>query len=116
MFTEIIEILVYIFLGVGVFFNLLAGVGLLRFPDVYTRLHAGTKATTLGSMLFLSGMGCLQPAWIPKLFLIVFFIILTNPVSGHALARAVHMRPEEKPDNLLQDDLAEPDQEGVEVK
>jgi len=82
-----------------------SGLGILRMPDVWNRLHAGTKATTLGSMLFLAGVGCLRPGWIPKLFLIVLFIVLTNPVSGHALARAVHMRPEERPDNLLRDDL-----------
>ena len=112
----ILSIAGHVLLGAGGFILFTSGLGILRMPDVWNRLHAGTKATTLGSMLFLSGMGCLQPGWIPKLFLIVFFIILTNPVSGHALARAVHMRPEEKPDNLLQDDLAEPDQEGVEVK
>jgi multicomponent Na+:H+ antiporter subunit G len=82
-----------------------SGLGILRMPDVWNRLHAGTKATTLGSMLFLAGAGCLRPGWIPKLFLIILFIILTNPVSGHALARAVHMRPGERPDNLLRDDL-----------
>jgi len=48
------EIIIYILLAIGVFFNLLAGVGLLRFPDVYTRLHAGTKCTTFGS-IFICG-------------------------------------------------------------
>ncbi len=82
-----------------------SGLGVLRMPDVWNRLHAGTKATTLGSMLFLAGAGCLRPGWIPKLLLIIFFILLTNPVSGHALARAVHILREERPDNLLRDDL-----------
>lgn len=82
-----------------------SGLGILRMPDVWNRLHAGTKATTLGSMLFLAGAGCLRPGWIPKLLLIILFIILTNPVSGHALARAVHMRREERPGNLVRDDL-----------
>ena len=54
MLSEIVDIIVYIFLVFGVFFNLLAGVGLLRFPDVYTRLHAGTKCTTFGS-IFICG-------------------------------------------------------------
>jgi multicomponent Na+:H+ antiporter subunit G len=90
-----------------------SGLGILRMPDVWNRLHAGTKATTLGSMLFLAGTGCLRPGWIPKLFLIILFIILTNPISGHALARAVHRRPGEKPDNLLRDDLEQlPEEEG----
>ena len=91
-----------------------SGLGILRMPDVWNRLHAGTKATTLGSMLFLAGAGCLRPGWIPKLLLIVIFIILTNPVSGHALARAVHMRREERPGNLVRDDLE--DSGGVDGK
>ena len=88
-----------------------SGLGILRMPDVWNRLHAGTKATTLGSMLFLAGTGCLRPGWIPKLFLIILFIILTNPISGHALARAVHGRSGEKPDNLLRDDLEQQSEE-----
>ncbi|MFO8184172.1 MAG: monovalent cation/H(+) antiporter subunit G [Candidatus Aegiribacteria sp.] len=89
-----------------------SGLGIFRMPDVWNRLHAGTKATTLGTMLFLAGTGCLRPGWIPRLFLIVLFVILTNPVSGHALARAVHMMPGEKPDNLRRDDLKAADAGG----
>ena len=51
MLSEVFEFIIYLLLGIGVFFNLLAGVGLLRFPDVYTRLHAGTKCTTFGSFV-----------------------------------------------------------------
>ncbi len=47
---EILLTILYIFLGIGIFFNCLGSVGLLRFPDVYTRLHAATKATTFGSI------------------------------------------------------------------
>jgi len=101
----IFSIIGHVLMGTGGFILLTSGLGVLRMPDVWNRLHAGTKATTLGSILFLIGIGCMRPDWLPKLLLIVFFIILTNPVSGHALARAVHMRPEEKPDNLLEDDL-----------
>jgi len=42
--------IIYIFLGIGVAFNMLGSLGLIRFPDVYTRLHAGTKCTTFGSI------------------------------------------------------------------
>ncbi|MCK4433787.1 MAG: monovalent cation/H(+) antiporter subunit G, partial [Methanomicrobia archaeon] len=44
-----IETVIYIFLAIGVFFNGLGSFGLIRFPDVYTRLHAATKCTTFGS-------------------------------------------------------------------
>ncbi len=102
-----LSIIGHALLGIGGFILFISGLGILRMPDVWNRLHAGTKATTLGSLLFIAGIGCLQPVWIPKLSLIIIFIILTNPVSGHAIARSVHMRPEEKPDNLLKDDLTE---------
>lgn len=101
----ILRIAGYILMVSGGVILFTSGLGILRMPDVWNRLHAGTKATTLGSMLFLAGTGCLRPGWIPKLFLIILFIVLTNPVSGHALARAAHIRPSEKPDDLLMDDL-----------
>ena len=44
------NIIIYILLFLGVFFNLLGALGIIRFPDVYTRLHAGTKCTTFGSI------------------------------------------------------------------
>ena len=75
---------------VGGFFLLLAGVGVLRMPDVYNRMQAGTKATTLGSMLFLLGIGLAQPQWLGKIALLIAFILFTNPISSHALARASH--------------------------
>jgi multicomponent Na+:H+ antiporter subunit G len=108
---SIISVAGYVLMFSGGILLFTSGLGILRMPDVWNRLHAGTKATTLGSMLFLAGIGCLRPGWIPKLFLIVLFIILTNPVSGHALARSVHLRPTEKPDNLITDDLDDPDGE-----
>lgn len=102
----------HILLGAGGFILLASGLGVLRMPDVWNRLHAGTKATTLGSILFLAGIGCLRPHWIPKLILVALFIVLTNPVSSHALARAAHMRPGEKPENLECDDLEGDSEDG----
>jgi multicomponent Na+:H+ antiporter subunit G len=95
------DILIYILLGIGVFFNLLAGIGLLRFPDVYTRLHAGTKCTTFGS-IFICGSVILigLKMWfygdmngsviaIHTGFALIA-ILLTNPTGAHAIARAAH--------------------------
>lgn len=76
----------------GAFFLFAAGFGVLRMPDSYNRIQAGTKASTLGTILVLLGMGVYHPAWIGKLLLLIFFIVLTNPVSSHALARAAHSR------------------------
>jgi multicomponent Na+:H+ antiporter subunit G len=53
-------------------------------------MQAGTKATTLGSILFLFGIGIMQPDYLGRVFILVVFIVLTNPVSSNALARAAH--------------------------
>ncbi|MBU1425247.1 MAG: monovalent cation/H(+) antiporter subunit G [Gammaproteobacteria bacterium] len=74
----------------GAAFLLLGSLGLVRMPDLYNRIQAGTKATTLGTLLTLAGAACLQPAWGTKLLLIGMFILLTNPVSSQVLARAAH--------------------------
>ena len=107
-----LSILAHIFTGAGALVLFASGLGVFRMPDVWNKMHAGTKATTLGSILFLIGIGLFRPAWIPKLFLILVFIVLTNPVSSHALARAAHISPSEKPDNLEIDDL---EKEGSEL-
>lgn len=79
-----------IVIGVGVAFLFLGGLGILRFPDVYNRLQAGTKCTTLGAFCTIIGVGIAEPAWIFKALIIGVFILLTNPISAHALARASH--------------------------
>jgi len=114
---EWIEWLLYIFLGIGVAFNFLASLGLLRFPDVYTRLHAGTKCTTFGS-IFLALAVIIYGLWkyydgekyMLTLSIHAFFaliaIILTNPTGAHAIARAAH-RSGVKPAKAVVDDLEE---------
>jgi len=111
------DILIYILLAIGVFFNLLAGVGLLRFPDVYTRLHAGTKCTTFGS-IFLCGSVILigLKIWFYgdsngsimaiHTFFALIAILLTNPTGAHAIARAAH-RSGVKPFGAVVDHIEE---------
>jgi multicomponent Na+:H+ antiporter subunit G len=115
MLSTIFDIIVYVFLALGVFFNLLAGFGLLRFPDVYTRLHAGTKCTTFGS-IFLCGSVILiglkmwyQGSTDGSILAIhtvgaLVAILLTNPTGAHAIARAAH-RSGVKPVRAVVDDL-----------
>ncbi|OOG66880.1 Na(+)/H(+) antiporter subunit G1 [Ensifer sp. M14] len=74
----------------GAFFLFSAGVGLLRMPDVFTRIQAGTKASTLGNILVLAGLGIYHPGWSLKLLIIAYFVLMTNPLSSHALSRAAH--------------------------
>jgi multicomponent Na+:H+ antiporter subunit G len=79
-----------LFLLGGAIFLFSAGLGVLRMPDTYNRIQTGTKATTLGTILILIGLAFLHPAWTFKLIILIFFVMLTNPVSSHALARAAH--------------------------
>ncbi|MFO7950897.1 MAG: monovalent cation/H(+) antiporter subunit G [Candidatus Fermentibacteraceae bacterium] len=74
--------------GLGVVFLLIGSLGIFRMPDVYNRLQAGTKCTTLGACLTVVGVGIMEPAWLPKTLAIAVFILLTNPISNHALGRA----------------------------
>ena len=84
------EIIGNLFLIIGSLFLFSAGLGVLRMPDTYNRIQTGTKATTLGTIMVLVGLAFLHPAWTLKLIILIFFVMLTNPVSSHALARAAH--------------------------
>jgi multicomponent Na+:H+ antiporter subunit G len=84
------ELIGSLFLLGGALFLFSAGLGVLRMPDTYNRIQTGTKATTLGTILILIGLAFLHPAWSLKLIILIFFVMLTNPVSSHALARAAH--------------------------
>ena len=80
----------YIFISLGVISFLISAIGLVRMPDIYTRMHAGTKATTMGMLLVVLGAICLEPSWAWKLILLAIFILLTNPLSSSVIARAAH--------------------------
>ena len=90
----------------GAVFLLLAALGLVRMPDVYNRMQAGTKATTLGSILFLLGVGIAVPSWLPRLALLIVFIVFTNPISSHALIRGAHAAGVPMAARSVKDDLA----------
>jgi len=74
--------------GIGVVFLFLGSLGIFRLPDVYNRVQAGTKCTTLGAFLTIIGVGIMQPDWFWKTLIIALFIFLSNPISSHALGRA----------------------------
>lgn len=68
-------------------------VGVLRFPDVYTRLHAASVTDTSAMTLAIIGMVMMSPDWLVafKLVAIWTFFFLTGPASSHALANAAHV-------------------------
>lgn len=93
---------------VGLIFFFGAALGVLRFPDFYTRMHAAGKGDTLSTLLILGGLGlvAMQDFTVAnilvglKIFAIIFFILLTSPTSTHALMNAGYaagLRPWKKP-------------------
>ena len=87
---EVLKIIGALITLLGSFFLLLGSVGLIRMPDVFTRIQTGTKASTLGTILSLLGIGIIYLDIAGKIFLLIVFILITNPVSSHMLARAAH--------------------------
>ncbi|MDQ7011677.1 MAG: monovalent cation/H(+) antiporter subunit G, partial [Mariprofundaceae bacterium] len=75
----------------GAVFSFLGALGLVRMPDIYNRIQAGTKSATLGSIAILLGVALLYPAWWSKLLVIAGFLLFTSPVSSSVLARAVYL-------------------------
>ena len=90
--TVLVQILSWACLGIGSFFCVVGGLGLLRFPDVYTRTHAATITDTLGASLLLIGLALQAgPTLIAlKLLLVLAFLLYTSPVGGHALVKAAY--------------------------
>ena len=87
------ELLLYVagmMIAAGGVFGLLAGIGVLRLPDLYTRMHAASKAGLFGSGLTLVGIAMVtgEGAIILRAVLGILFLALTTPVSAHLLARA----------------------------
>jgi len=100
----LINILSWACLGGGSFFYIVGSIGLLRMPDVFTRMHATSVSDTFGAFLMLSGM--ILQAGISlvtlKLAIIIAIIFVTGPVATHALARAARHAGIEP---LLADDM-----------
>ena len=88
LLQEILKYTGLAFILIGSIFLFLGALGIYRMPDLYNRLQAGTKASTLGAMSVVLGVGLLQPDWLIKLIVIILFIGFANPLSSHALARA----------------------------
>ncbi len=79
-------------IGVGVAFDVMGCIGLVRLPDVYTRMQAATKCVALGTLLIIAGAVVTvgTPSALAKGALCLGFLLLTSPTGSHALARAAH--------------------------
>ncbi len=110
----IIELVILVCLIIGLLFSLLGVLGLIKFPDVYTRLHAETKATTFG-ILFIGLAIILYALFIwsdsaegislaAHTLIAVVVLMITNATGSHAIARAAYISGQ-KPDPSVTDKL-----------
>lgn len=92
MLDLVLALIVSAMLVAGGIFVFLAALGIVRLPDVYTRMHAASKAGTVGSglMLFAAGIHSLDVAIFTRALAGFIFFLLTAPVAAHLLARAAH--------------------------
>ena len=89
------SIFVAVLVLLGSTFILVASIGIVRFPDLYARIHASTKATSFGTLLLLVGVSVFFADWIVylKALLIIVFIYLTAPLAAHAISSVFYNRP-----------------------
>lgn len=94
MGISVAEALGWFFIVSGSLFVLTGGIGLLRLPDFYTRIHAAGITDTMGAWLILVGL-MFVAGWtlvMAKLVMLLLFLAITSPLSSHALAKAAFMR------------------------
>ena len=89
---DVLHIIGYIWITLGGLLLMISAIGLVRMPDTLTRMHAATKASTLGSLLVMLGAAFFAPFLGFKLFLLGLFVLLTNPLSASILARSDYLR------------------------
>ena len=83
----IVNVISWALLGAGGFFVLVGGIGLLRMPDLYTRMHAASVTESMGALLIILGL-VLQAGWTLaafKLVAILVFLLFTSPTAAYAL-------------------------------
>lgn len=107
--NEILDVVAGALMIGGALMSLAAGVGLLRFPDLMTRMHAATKPQVLGLLLFLMAIAVQLRSWVvvPVLALCWIFQILTVPVAAHMVGRAGYRTKHLRRDMLSIDELDE---------
>ena len=105
--NALLDVLTAIAMLGGALMSLAAAIGLLRFPDLMSRMHAATKPQVLGLLLMLTAMGLQLRSWtvLPILLVAWLFQLLTVPVSAHMVGRAGYRTKHRHPENLCVDEL-----------
>jgi multicomponent Na+:H+ antiporter subunit G len=102
-----IEVIVSLSLLAGASFMLLAAIGILRLPDLPTRMHASTKAGAMGAMFIMAGVAFFFADSIvfARAFAIVIFILITSPIAAHVIGRAGYFTGVMLWDGTVKDEL-----------
>lgn len=106
---DILDLAAAVCLLLGAFLSLAAGIGLLRFPDALSRLHAATKPQVLGLLFIVVAIaiGSRSPMVLLMLVPVVVFQVLTAPISAHMVGRAGYRTGNFRRDLLVADELEE---------
>lgn len=95
-----------VFMLAGLFFCLVGVVGIMRFPDVYARIHASGKVSSLGVIGILIGTAFLMPETALEVVVLGLFLLVSSPVASHAIALAAHRLGVPRA-GVVRDDLAD---------
>ena len=106
-FDDVLDLAAAICLLLGAFLSLAAGIGLLRFPDALSRLHAATKPQVLGLLFIVAAIALASRSWSALLALlpVLLFQVLTAPISAHMVGRAGYRTGNFRRELLIVDEL-----------
>lgn len=101
------DIAVGVLVLLSAFLSMAAGIGIVRFPDVLTRLHAATKPQVLGLAAVLVAIVLRVPTWgvLSTVILVMTFQLLTQPMTAHMLGRSAYRTDHVRRDVLIEDEL-----------
>jgi multicomponent Na+:H+ antiporter subunit G len=108
--SDVLTLLSAAFVLIGAFFALVASIGLLRLPDLYSRMHAASKAGTMGSGLMLIALAIHagDSGVFARALAGVVFFLLTAPISAHLLAKAAYAVGYRLGPSAVRDEMPEP--------
>lgn len=107
--ADVADVVAGVCLVVGALLTLVAAIGILRFPDVLTRMHSATKPQVLGLLLILLGLGLRlrDPGTVGFLALVAVFQLVTSPIASHMVGRASFRADQVRHDLLVVDELTD---------
>ncbi|UMG92757.1 monovalent cation/H(+) antiporter subunit G [Nocardioides sp. TF02-7] len=106
--VDVADVAAGVCLVVGALLTLIAAIGILRFPDLLTRMHSATKPQVLGLLVILLGLALRlrEPAALGLLVMVAVFQMVTTPIGSHMVGRASFRAGQVRRDLLVVDDLS----------